>query len=988
MCGSKGSTTTSSTFSPPAGVQANYDYLANQAKSVASLPFQQYGGQMVAPMTPEQQAGIGQINASANLAQPYIQAGTAYEQQGANPFGQEALNQYMSPYIGSVANATMANLNETNAQQQQQVLGSDIARGAYGGDRSQVAQSELARQQGLATGQTMSGIYQGGFNQAEQQFNADQARRMAAGQTLAGFGSAAQNAAMQGGQAMMSAGAQQQAYQQALDSANQQQFQAAQAYPFETTQFLGNLLLGIGGQSGGTSLTSQPGPNVGSQLLGGLMTLGSIPWGSDERLKENMEPVGKTFDGQNIYKFNYKNDGRTMLGLSAQEVEKHTPEAVHKDGQGMRSVDYETAVNKAAKRGHFADGGVPDWMGGAVHEGLGRAHFATAGSVSDIPYTSQPLGGTGTTPLSLKDLMPLVSLISEGKLGGKTNIPNAPAPLEEGTMMDVAKQLQGMSSEQRANMKANIGSVDSILNPAPTTPGTAIGESQGTYSLGLNYAAGGVAGRGAYKDGQTVQPSSDDTTDQTAPSPTPSSGSSFSLGNILPSKGQSVIEKATGLDLSDNARMGMLAAGLGMLSSRSPFFGVGVGEGATAGLGTYYNAKANDRAYANKQRELEMTQEQRDIEKQRVGLEAQKTPADIAKSQADAIEALQRAKTAAGAMYIKVWIPGVGYIVSDANNPMRPPVRITDEKMQPLGNIDPTSIPSQVGLPAKAQEPASTVGATKAPVTAPAVATPPNVNAPPVTTPEQKTEWKPVTTVPDNYSYPGSTNLALVPGAMEKAQASAEKIKADQDSKSQGAFDTLYTLDNMDRSFNDVSKTGLLAPGQHIDERTNFAVGVNTMASIIGGKPIFDPTDVASLEELAKDNKRLGFALSKSMGREPGFIVQQAITANPGAANTPLGFHRITEALRQAAQYEQDRNAFYDSYKAKFGHLEGANDLFTKLNPPEQYANKAIVNSIDPTHLSEIRQWASDNQGKDLSAGQAQFDKIYGKNAFKLATGQ
>lgn len=986
MCGSKGSTTTSSTFSPPPGVQANYDYLANQAKNVASTPFQQYGGQMVAPMTPEQQAGIGQINASANLAQPYIQAGTSYEQQGANPFGQEALNQYMSPYIGSVANATMANLNETNAQQQQQVLGSDIARGAYGGDRSQVAQSELARQQGLATGQTMSGVYQSGFNQAEQQFNSDQTRRMAAGQTLAGFGTAAQNAAMQGGQTMMGAGAQEQAYQQALDSANQQQFQAAQAYPFETTQFLGNLLLGIGGQSGGTSLTSQPGPNVGSQLLGGLMTLGSIPWGSDERLKENMEPVGKTFDGQNIYKFNYKNDGRTMLGLSAQEVEKHTPEAVHKDGQGMRSVDYETAVNKAAKRGHFADGGVPDWMGGAVHEGLGRAHFATADSVSDIPYTSQPSGGTGTTPLSLKVLMPLVSLISEGKLGGKTNIPNAPAPLEEGTMMDVAKQLQGMSSDQRANMKANIGSVDSILNPTSTTPGTAIGESQGTYSLGLNYAAGGVAGRGAYKDGQTVQPSSDDPPDQTEPNSAPSNASSFSLGNILPSKGQSAIEKATGLDLSDNARMGMLAAGLGMLSSRSPFFGVGVGEGATAGLGAYYNAKANDRAYANKQRELELTQQERNTQQQMADIAKGKSPSEIALANANAIEAIQRAKASAGTMYEKTWIPGEGYYIFDKNNPMAPPVKITDEQMKPLGNINPATIPNKgVTL---VNPSVSTGEPNKAPEVAPPAVGNPGVLPKPPEEPTKTTEWNPVTTVPTDYKYSGSMNLALTPGAMEKAQASAEKIKADQDTKAQGAFDTLYSLDNMDRSFNDVSKTGLLAPGQHVDERTNFAVGVNTMASILGGKPIFDPTDVADLEELAKDNKRLGFALSKTMGREPGFIVQQAITANPSAANTPLGFHRITEGLRQASQYEQDRNAFYDSYKAKFGHLEGANDLFTKLNPPEQYANRAIVNSIDPTHLSEIRQWASDNQGKDLSAGQAQFDKIYGKNAFKLATGQ
>jgi hypothetical protein len=988
VCGSKGSSTTSSTFTPPAGVQANYDYLSNQAKSVASTPFQQYAGQMVAPMTPEQQAGIGQINASANLAQPYFEAATGYEQQGATPFGQQALNQYMSPYINSVANSTLANLNETNAQQQQQVLGNNITRGAFGGDRSQIAQAELARQQGLATGQTMAGIYQGGFNQAEQQFNADQARRMAAGQTLGGFGTAAQTAAMQGGQAMLGAGAQEQAYQQALDTANQQQFQAAQAYPFQTTQFLGNLLLGIGGQSGGTSLTSQPGPNVGSQLLGGLMTLGSIPWGSDERLKENMEPVGKTFDGQNIYKFNYKNDGRTMLGLSAQEVEKHKPEAVHKDDQGMRSVDYETAVNGAAKRGHFADGGVPDWMGGAVHEGLGRAHYATAGSVGDIPYTSQPSGGTGTAPLTLKDLMPLAALISQGQLGGKLKFPDAPKPFEEGTMMDVAKQLQGMSSEQRANMKSNIGSIGNIINPPITVPGTAIGQSQGTYSLGLPYASGGVAARGAYKDGQTVQTPPDTMPDQAAPDQTtPSSSPLSSLGNILPSKGQSIIEKATGLDLSDNARMGMLAAGLGMLSSRSPFFGVGVGEGATAGLGAYYNAKANDRAYEKQQRELELTQQERNTQQQMADIAKGKSPSEIALANANAIEAIQRAKASAGTMYEKTWVAGEGWQIYDKNNPFAPPIKITDDQGNPLGSIDPATIPNKG---ATVVNPSVSTGE---PIKASKAATPPVANPvvlpKPPEEPTKTTEWKPVTTVPAGYKYPGQYSLANTPDAMKDAQASAIKTKTEQAAKAQGAFDTLYSLDNMDRSFNDVSKTGLLAPGQHVDERTNFAVGVNTMASILGGKPIFDPTDVANLEELAKDNKRLGFALSRALGsREPGFIVQQAISANPSAANTPLGFHRITEALRQGAEYERDRNAFYDSYKAKFLHLEGAEKLFAELNPPQKYADRAIVNSIDATHLSEIRQWAEANKGKDLSAGRAQFDKIYGTNAFKLATGQ
>jgi len=617
VCGSKGTSTTTSTYSPPAGVQANYDYLANQAKQVSATPFQQYTGEMVAGLTPTQEAGISNVNASAGLAQPYFQAGTGYVQQAANPFNQQSLNQYMSPYINDVVAQTMANLNETNAQQQQQVLGNQIQQGAFGGDRGKIAQAELVRQQNLANGQTLANVLQGGYGQALGQFNADQARALQAGSTLGTFGTQAQSAAMQGAQAQLSAGAQQQAVQQAQDVANQQQFQAAQAYPFQTTQFLGNMLLGIGGQSGGTALTSAPGPNIGSQVLGGLTTLASIPWGSDERLKENMEPVGKTFDGQNIYKFNYKGDGHTMLGLSAQEVEKHNPNAVHRDDQGMRMVDYESATHDAADKGHFARGGVADWMGGAVQEGLGRAHFELGG----MPYSDQPTGGS-TKPLTLADVMRVSNAILANRPGGKTNIPQAPKPYDDTGITDVAKQLANATPEQRANMKANIasirnnlglGTVDaaSIIAPTNYPDQTAMGGMYGRF------ASGGLVGRKAYAgdDGQS--------------------------GGVLPSDGKTLFEKATGMNLSDNARMGLLAAGLGMLSSRSPFFGVGVGEGATAGLGTYYNALANQRAYENKQRELGLTEEEREIGRTQAAastLNAQSTAKDVALRTLDKIK--------------------------------------------------------------------------------------------------------------------------------------------------------------------------------------------------------------------------------------------------------------------------------------------------------------------------------------------------------------
>lgn len=403
MCGSKGTSTTSSTYSPPPSVQANYDYLANQAKSVAATPFQQYQGEMVAGLTPTQEAGIQNVNASAGLAQPYYQAGAGYVQQGANPFGQQALNQYMSPYINDVVSQTMANLNETNAQQQQQLLGNAIQRGAFGGDRAGVAQAELARQQNLATGQTLANVLQGGYGQALGQFNADRTRALQAGSSLGQLGAGAQGAALQGAQAQLSAGAQQQAVQQAQDVANQQQFQAAQAYPFQTTQYLGNLLLGIGGQSGGTALTAQPQGNVGTSLLGGLLTAGQM-----------FRPF--------------------------------------KDGG---SVDEDNS------------------MGGAVHEGLGRAAYALDGGVDYIPYAEQPSGGS-TKPLSLADVMQVPTKVLR-PVGGKANIPQAPEPAKEGeTMMDIAKQLANASPESKANLKANVAALRSNLGLGTVAPADVI----------------------------------------------------------------------------------------------------------------------------------------------------------------------------------------------------------------------------------------------------------------------------------------------------------------------------------------------------------------------------------------------------------------------------------------------------------------------------------------------------------------------------------
>lgn len=82
---------------------------------------------------------------------------------------------YESPYTQDVINATMANINRTNAIQQNGALGNAISQGnAFGGDRAGVAMGELARNQALASNQTMAQLQQADFNQASQQANAQQ----------------------------------------------------------------------------------------------------------------------------------------------------------------------------------------------------------------------------------------------------------------------------------------------------------------------------------------------------------------------------------------------------------------------------------------------------------------------------------------------------------------------------------------------------------------------------------------------------------------------------------------------------------------------------------------------------------------------------------------------------------------------------------------------------------------------------------------------
>jgi hypothetical protein len=325
--------------------QALYGQGITGAQALSGLGQTQFGQGLSAS---QQQAALGQQGLRAGMDYGQAIQGLGQQQftQGVGTAQQQAALANQMYGQGITGAQTAANLGQTAFGQ-----GTTAAQQLTGLGQQQY-------QQGLGTGQALLGAGAQEAGLGQQQAN-----------LLASLGTGAQQAALSGAQAQMGAGTAEQQTQQAGLQALYNQFQQERAYPFQLSQFLSNIAMGTGSLSGSTTTTTQP---------AGMF--------SDERLKENMRPVGKTKDGQTIYSFNYKGEKRTQIGLSAQEVAKKHPEAVGKakvpglGGAEALTVDYKKATADAAKK---ADGG-----------GLSPIQIAAPSGLRGIPIAS-PLQGLG-----------------------------------------------------------------------------------------------------------------------------------------------------------------------------------------------------------------------------------------------------------------------------------------------------------------------------------------------------------------------------------------------------------------------------------------------------------------------------------------------------------------------------------------------------------------------------------------------------------------
>jgi len=496
------SSTSSSQTTIPANVLQQYNQVNANAEQVAQTPFQQYGGQFVAPVNSTESSAINNITADANEAQPYYQAATGQLQQAqsatqpyyagatgdvgvaqaagnglanaslgelgssvqqASPITTQQINQYLSPYLTDVAGTESQLLSQENQQAQAGQLGNAITSGAFGGDRAGIAAANLNQQNQLSNANILSGILNTGYNTA-----------LSTAQQQQGVGiSAAQTAASQ----LASLGQQQ--YTQGMGASNQLATLGQDIYNTGAATSAAEANLGAGAQSAALSgaqaqlaagqvsqqtqqaqdtaeynqfLQQQAYPfqtaqflaNIaeGTGALSGSTTTSTTPGGlfSDRRLKENIRKVGKLKDGQTIYSYNYKGDNVTHIGLMADEVEKKHPEAVGLSA-GYKTVDYDKATEDSAERKRYAVGGLA---------GYGDSNLGAITQAEQQMFSNAGLGAAG--------------MGGGGVRGGSSYVPQANLPVQSLHAAPAPQPTQ--SGLTQATQLANFGNA---VTPGVTT---------------------------------------------------------------------------------------------------------------------------------------------------------------------------------------------------------------------------------------------------------------------------------------------------------------------------------------------------------------------------------------------------------------------------------------------------------------------------------------------------------------------------------------
>ena len=274
-------------------------YITNylgQAQALSQSPYQTYQGPLTAGQSGLQtQAfqGLGSLTVPSSIGDAATTAGNLATKAGnlsytptTTSFDATQAQNYMNPYLQASLNPQLDEARRQSQITQQQNAAKMTQAGAFGGGRQAILDAETQRSLGTNLANITGQGYNTAFNNAQQQFNADQARKMQEAQYGAGFGLQGLQAGMQGAQTQgnlgniqnqatlanlgqqLAGGAQERGITSEGIGADLSEFEKQRQYPYQQVQFQRDMISGL--PTG--AVTNTPGQMSGIGSL--LSTLG------------------------------------------------------------------------------------------------------------------------------------------------------------------------------------------------------------------------------------------------------------------------------------------------------------------------------------------------------------------------------------------------------------------------------------------------------------------------------------------------------------------------------------------------------------------------------------------------------------------------------------------------------------------------------------------------------------------------------------------
>ena len=317
--------TSSTSYDIPEYFKEIQERTLRTAENVFSQPYTAYQGQRIAQLDPSEiQAEniyknqvIPQAGQLANIASQTYDTATAQA--------------YANPYENQVISGALTDLGEAYGQSSRAMDASAVGAGAFGGERQGI-ENVLGQERYLdSVADTSARLRQAGFESGASRFAQDRATQLGGATTQIG----ALQSASQGLQAY---GQQARGIEQAGLAEGYRDFIEKREYPAgQIRQMVGALsgapIRSYGEERSGSVGTPVGGPSIFGQVAGAGLAAYQM---SDIRMKEDINLIGKSPMGINVYTFRYKGDDKKYQGVMAHQV----PQASIVDDNGYLMVDY------------------------------------------------------------------------------------------------------------------------------------------------------------------------------------------------------------------------------------------------------------------------------------------------------------------------------------------------------------------------------------------------------------------------------------------------------------------------------------------------------------------------------------------------------------------------------------------------------------------------------------------------------------------------